>query len=624
MVRGRTACLALLGLLFGMAILPSWSATRVGPEGGGFKFSVAGKVSADGKGVTAADGKLVATGQRKLELKKRGPSSGVMLNGTDDWLVVAKDHNTILGDLPKRAFSVSAWVLPDAAQDWGAFFSCMQDDGNTEYGIILGFIKDKFSFALSTKGADDGDGKLTYLKAPAAFAPGRWYLVTGTYDGATMRLYVNGKQVAESAEQSGDVNYPPSPATVALGCYLDATETYPMTGLLGEISMTHEAMTAEQVATAFKPHADAVNWDPLPPPKTPFVVAPFLNYATMNSITIAWETAEDAGSYVEYGTSLPMTEAKESAESKMLHHVELTGLKPSQQYFYRVTSRRGEEVISRSEVYTFRTAAGPGEAIAFTIIGDTQNNPGVTAKIAEHVYALRPDFQIHVGDIVGKGSDKREWTEEFFKPSHTLMSRICVYPAIGNHEEDTHWFYDYFALPNPENYYAFKYGDAEVFMVDTNKPILPGTPQYQWLEKALGESKALWKFVCHHHPIYSSDNDDHGDTYRGPSTWGGMQHRPLAALYEKHNVDIVFNGHIHLYERTHPIRGGKVDPTGVRYITTGGSGGGLEAFAPSRTWFTAQGRITHHYSYVTVIGRQLSFKVFDLDNRLFDSFEMSK
>ena len=38
----------------------------------------------------------------------------------------------------------------------------------------------------------------------------------------------------------------------------------------------------------------------------------------------------------------------------------------------------------------------------------------------------------------------------------------------------------------------------------------------------------------------------------------------------------------------------------------------------------AQGRITHHYSYVTVIGRQLSFKVFDLDNRLFDSFEMSK
>ena len=70
-----------------------------------------------------------------------------------------------------------------------------------------------------------------------------------------------------------------------------------------------------------------------------------------------------------------------------------------------------------------------------------------------------------------------------------------------------------------------------------------------------------------------------------------MKVRPLAALYEKHHVDIALNGHIHLYERTWPIKAGKVDTDGgVIYLTSGGGGGGLENFAAHAR--VLQGRIT--------------------------------
>src|SRR5262249_9840411 len=119
---------------------------------------------------------------------------------------------------------------------------------------------------------------------------------------------------------------------------------------------------------------------------------------------------------------------------------------------------------------------------------------------------------------------------------------------------------------------------------------------------------------------------DYGDTFKGkPSTQGDLNVRHLVALYEKHNVDIVFNGHIHVYERTWPIRAGKVDhQKGVRYITSGGGGGALEDVSPVPTWFKAQCRSDYHFCYATVHGGLLDFKVFDHQGMLFDTFELEK
>ena len=202
-------------------------------------------------------------------------------------------------------------------------------------------------------------------------------------------------------------------------------------------------------------------------------------------------------------------------------------------------------------------------------------------------------------------------------------------PALLAHEKNHAYYYKYFSLPKPEFYYSFQYGNAEFFNLDTNTirtaSIRPGGEQYDWLDKALAASKATWKIVYHHHPVLSSDSDDYGNTLKGASSNGDKRLIELGKLYEKHNVDLVFNGHIHLYERSWPVRGGKVNKdTGVTHITSGGGGGRLEDFGPTPNWFKAECRVDFHYCYLTVHGKSLNFKAFDQEGRLFDQFAKEK
>jgi predicted phosphodiesterase len=355
-----------------------------------------------------------------------------------------------------------------------------------------------------------------------------------------------------------------------------------------------------------------------------FVVAPYLQYATSTSITIMWETSHPGSSVVNYGVGVP-SQKKEGATDATLHEVTLTGLKPNTPYVYQVSSV-GPSLKLTSPLLTFGTAVGPDDAFSFVVFGDTQKNPRITGKIARLAWERRPNFVVHVGDVVDNGPDKREWVNELFAPCAELFSRVPIYPCIGNHEKNHAFYYRYFALPAPEYHYRYRYGNADFFSIDTNKPVGPGTEQYRWLDAQLAKSNAKWKIVYHHHPAYSSDNDDYGDTFKGKaSTLGDMNVRKLVALYEKHDVDIVFNGHIHVYERTWPLRAGKVDhKKGVMYITTGGGGGALENFSPVPTWFKAQCRSDYHFCSAAVHGGRMSFRVFDHQGMLFDTFDLEK
>src|SRR5207248_2912640 len=83
-------------------------------------------------------------------------------------------------------------------------------------------------------------------------------------------------------------------------------------------------------------------------------------------------------------------------------------------------------------------------------------------------------FVLHLGDVVDNGPDRKEWTDELFGPCRELFARVPVYPCIGNHEKNHAHYYRYFSLPKPEYYYSFKYGNAEFFSLDTNKPVRGG------------------------------------------------------------------------------------------------------------------------------------------------------
>ena len=81
-------------------------------------------------------------------------------------------------------------------------------------------------------------------------------------------------------------------------------------------------------------------------------------------------------------------------------------------------------------------------------------------------------------------------------------------------------------------------------------------------------------------------------------------------LFAKHQVDLVINGHNHVYERTDAIKGGKVgrrvpvgastDPTrdGIVYVTAGGAGKSLYGF-PDGVKDSYEGKIADRESVET-------------------------
>ncbi len=364
------------------------------------------------------------------------------------------------------------------------------------------------------------------------------------------------------------------------------------------------------------------------------IAGPYVQYATKTSIAILWETADEATTVVEYGEAqflrdekVPVPLPKKIAPEgvRTMHEVTLTGLKPEQEYVYRVTSVMKDGTVLPSAVYTFKTAVNDSTAYTFGFVSDTQNNPPVWGAIAQYLFNERPNFVLHGGDIVGNGDNKKEWLDEFLKPGHVLMSRIPMYAAIGNHENNHEHYYQYMANPAPEDYYTFRYGSAQIFIIDDNKDLAPGSGQRAWLERELSASKARWKFAVHHHPPYNSDEDDYGNAWRGASTYGDTDVRTLVPLYEKFGVDIVFNGHIHDYERTFPILADRtVEKGGVVYVTAGGGGGGLENYSPNRSWFTAKVRRDHHFVLVGVNGGTLTLQAIDKDWHLFDTYTIRK
>ena len=111
--------------------------------------------------------------------------------------------------------------------------------------------------------------------------------------------------------------------------------------------------------------------------------------------------------------------------------------------------------------------------------------------------------------------------------------------------------------------YSFDQGNAHFVFLDGNPHLFDGLlsydavynspqsnfPEYpsvlrNWLIEDLDSSDKPWKIVVWHHPSFSSSN----------STVRNFQMRRIAKLLEDHGVNMVFNGHAHNYQRTHPLR----------------------------------------------------------------------
>ncbi len=578
---------------------------------------------------------LAMHGSPKLELV--GESSILRLDGRDDFLQSNVSWKETMVSLPKQSLTIACWVSVDQTQPNGGIVSALQDNGGEETGWVLGYNESTFTFGLSSQGANDGDGVMTYLGGSTPIEAGKWYHLVATYDGEGMQLWVDGKLDGESKVQRGAVLYP-AEARLALGAYLDDNEQFLHHGRIGSVTIYDVAAKQKWIEHDFEHQAA---WAAMAPKKDAsldfkFLVKPYLQFGTHDSMRVLCELSKAGQVTVEFGETSGFGQSRQAAtEDGHLHAALLDGLTAETGYYYQVVIKELDSIQEfRSELLSFQTASPPNRPFSFTVIADTQGNPEVNGKLATMAWALRPNFLVLPGDLVDDGTQKNQWIHEFFDSMNPLISRVPLFPVLGNHERNADHYYRYMDLPPPEYYYSFRYGNAVFFMLDSNKKLGPDSEQYIWLEAQLeairaeessGKSDIVWKFACFHHPIYSSDENDYGDLWKGKSSWGDLRLRPLTALFDRYGVDVVWNGHIHSYERTWPLRDGEASsPAGTTYMVTGGGGGGLEQAGPIRPWFQNNVRRGHHFVFVAINGRVLELKSFDLEGRLFDTTTIQK
>ena len=103
----------------------------------------------------------------------------------------------------------------------------------------------------------------------------------------------------------------------------------------------------------------------MPPP--PDTTAPVISSVTATDITdtsatISWTTDESADSRVDYGLDSTYGSAVSDGSLVTSHSIALTGLDPSTEYHYKVTSADGSGNSASSADLTFTTVAAPTEA----------------------------------------------------------------------------------------------------------------------------------------------------------------------------------------------------------------------------------------------------------------------
>jgi len=179
-------------------------------------------------------------------------------------------------------------------------------------------------------------------------------------------------------------------------------------------------------------------------------------------------------------------------------------------------------------------------------------------------------FVIHAGDICYAGTGATDELESIWdlwgKLVEPVAARTPYMVAIGNHEEyyNATSFQHRFNMPGNETggngnlWYSFDQGNVHWVFVSTQDNYNVGSPQYQWLAQDLAAAQSNranvgWIVIVTHRPMYSSDTDEWSE-----HSVGGAIQTQLEPLIVKYGVDIYFCGHMHMYERIHPLINGTV------------------------------------------------------------------
>ncbi len=450
-----------------------------------------------------------------------------------------------------------------------------------------------------------------------------------------------------------------------------------------------------------------------------FVIKPYLQLgdaptSTTGDLALLWAGEDvDADWSVEYrvGTDLAWKKAEGRSIRRVVsptvpphrvYRAALAGLAPGIEFIYQV--RKGSDVVFSSPAKSRKSAEQP---YRFVAVGDIAQGRGPQKAIAERIVLEKPDFMMVTGDIVygqGRVSEYRDRYWPVYNADETspsiggpLLRSTLTLAAPGNHDvasrdldryPDALAYFLYwdqplngpkdgpFTIPlaGPEanqkafldsagpSYprmanFSFDYGNAHWLVLDADPYVNWRDAELRaWIERDLKAAQgATWRFVSFHQPGFNS----------AKTHFEEQQMRLIADLFEAGKVDVVFNGHVHNYQRvklplkSRRLRGHlrmpdgvmirkknlvpgkwtldktfdgkeKTRPDGVIYLVTGAGGAGLynpeqqdkpETWQPFTNKFISK---VHSITVADVDGKTLTVRQVSATGDVLDRFVVTK
>jgi len=314
---------------------------------------------------------------------------------------------------------------------------------------------------------------------------------------------------------------------------------------------------------------------------------PYLQIPTPNSIVIRWQTGTGEIGNVLYGTTISAltNKVRESDDERIYHEVKMTGLIPSTKYYYSVD---GSSAGNEAQYFITPPENGKATPVRIWLISDFgQTNSDQNEKRLQTIDRWKSfnNNDYHASFVMSLGDQSEDDAiyqiqHNYFSQLENVLLKTPLYTTIGNHDnhDSTLNYLKTFTLPSSgeaggvpsgtEKYYSFDYSNIHVVVLCTEiYDQADYKAQTEWLKMDLENSKQSWLIACMHQPFHSAGyhpTDKEQSAQKRRNDW--------LTLLENHGVDLILQGHNHVYERSYlvdNIIGKSTDITEANKIDTG-------------------------------------------------------
>lgn len=239
----------------------------------------------------------------------------------------------------------------------------------------------------------------------------------------------------------------------------------------------------------------------------------------------------------------------------------------------------GSESAKAGPTLTFRQFQ-PGQPVRFVVYGDTRfarpsvtkgTDPRIRKWLAERIAAEGPQALLLTGDTPFVGGREADWQDFQDETAPWRKRGILELPTLGNHEtygDESAGIANYlknFPQIGGHRYYSALLGNVEVISLDCTTGAGAATTQGRWFGDQLSNvgRRVQFLFILYHLPWVA---DRQTQVFVNLPSKEALNLRSIleAHLPQLRTRVVVFNGHIHNYER--------FERNSVEYVVTGGGG----------------------------------------------------